>query len=208
MHNLISKITSVNGCSVFTALLISAASFSSQAVVIVNTGTPVGTSEISIGNNFGQSQSLGGQFTVGANQNITQIEAWMRTTLAGNMTVSLWFSVPDRFSAPVYSFTSSFAVAVEGWQVFNGFSWPVVPAIYAVTFSPAVGYAGNMRTGAPAPLSQYFYLNSGTPNWFSDSTLGLGVRITAVPEPQSSLLMFAGIGVVGWAARTRRPKVL
>ena len=59
---------------------------------------------------------------------------------------------------------------------------------------------GNLTSG------NYYYRLQGNANGLSGGAFTLASSVTPVPEPGTYALLFAGLGVVGFVARRRRPQ--
>ena len=113
----------------------------------------------------------------------------------------------------LYQATATFAI--DGWNGVSGLNgWNVAAGVYWVAFE--IGFADNLGVGSatgalldrgvPAPLSRTTF-DAGGGYQLASAPLDFGVRVealaAAVPEPAVSVLMLAGFGAVGWAARRR-----
>jgi hypothetical protein len=181
---------------------------STQAQYLVDTGTPSDNG----GYSLGDIQSVGASFTLASAANITSVEIFLRTTRGGqvfdsDLTVSLYAGDPG---GTVLFEKSLDIVASTGWFVVDGLSWQVAAGPYTVAFaSSQTGNILGAGIDAPDPLPLWV-LNPPATDWVLEpDAAGFGVRIggqplAAVPEPESSALLVAGLALLVNAARTRR----
>lgn len=177
--------------SAAAAALLSVSCAAAQAAYLVDTGTPVGGTNWSL-SSF---QSLGATFSLGASTTIGAVQGFIQSYDTGQIQVDL-IAGNTPTGATLFS-TSSAGTVGEGWQNFGGLNWAVGAGTYTVVFS-TLGNA-SMRNGAPNPLDPEWFSSGG--NWFSADYLDIGVRVSAIPEPQTYALMIAGLLLVAGAAR-------
>ena len=143
--------------------------------------------------------------------NITSVEIFLRTTRGqvfdSDLTVSLYAGDPG---GTVLFEKSLDIVASTGWFVVDRLSWQVAAGPYTVAFaSSQTGNILGAGIDAPDPLPFWAHNPPATDWVLEPDAAGFGVRIggqplAAVPEPESSALLVAGLALLVNAARTRR----
>lgn len=111
---------------------------------------------------------------------------------------------PDQYSAfyvaqlspvPNGGPNSTFSVDLEALST----AWPSNDAV------ALLGNASQLASNLDKTLSSFaYYTANADGTQVSSLTASLGsLQVTSVPEPETVTLMFAGLGLVGWAARRR-----
>lgn len=160
-------------------------------------------------------QALGVSFALAASSTISGVEIYVfpggdATSSYGQMTVALHAGNPD--GAELFHDTYSFTTG-EGWLSSNPLSWSVGPGTYSLTFENAnddgsLG-ATDFSSSENALLLWYRNANSNF-SWTTDGpdSGGIGVRIsgqvTAVPEPETYVLLAAGLLTMSMFGQRRR----
>lgn len=171
------------------------AAYPSQAVPIIDTGTPAGRGWL-----LASEQWLAGEFTTTETHTIGSIEGYISTfPFPGSFTVALY---TDGGDVPGVELLSGAATASGGtdWFGLTGLSHILLPGTYWVSFEVRSGdtLRGGMPNDPPAPLVNE--AGHDVDGWRGLDDLDIGVRIssasTSVPEPSLlSLLALAGLGV-------------
>jgi hypothetical protein len=166
-----------------------------NAVSIVDTGTPTGVEQWG----FAPWQYFAGEFTIDDPTKITRIEGYFSTAFGpGDVTFAIHADGGNVPGAPIHSTTSPFDENTPlGWHGVSGLGWALSAGTYWVSFRPSESLDGVMPGFAPNPLDEYAqasgdyeWLDLGA-NYFDN--LDLGIRIEAIPEPGTALLVMAGL---------------
>lgn len=191
--------------------LIATGAIGAQAATLVDTGTPNG--EFVGAEVIDSSQSIAGEFSLAAATSLSSISAHLLGGAAGEtFTISLY---DDAASAPgslLFSTTATYGA--DGWNGASGLGWNLAAGNYWVGFEVGAndtlgndsGIGGLLDVGAPNPLL-HTAVNQGDGYQTTDQPISFGLRVdsvSAVPEPASMALMFAGLGLVGLTLRRRR----
>ena len=108
--------------------------------------------------------------------------------------------------------TATVAFGADGWNGVTGLSgWTVQAGSYWIgieladgdTLGSASPTGALLDTGAPAPATTAFS-SFGSTGYEAFGGLSFGVRVDAVPEADSALMMLAGLALVAGLARRRR----
>jgi hypothetical protein len=182
-------------------LALTAGSQAAHALLIVDTGQPGTGNPIFFG---GASRVFhAAEFTTASDYTITSVEAFMQNVSGETATISIQADSGDVPGATIHftPFTGSSNSAA--WQGASGLSWDVPAGTYWVSFGPAVGQtvAGDLLQGAPSPLVHEATRNTAVGGWFSNDGLDLGVRIDAIPEPSTALLLATGLAALALRRR-------
>lgn len=183
--------------AVATALLFASWSVS-HADYIVDTGLQLPTAG---GVALAGFQSVGATFAVSEATSITGVETFLRTLVAGSLDVALYSGAPGVSSLYRRGFDLSPSPS-EDWTVFGGLDWSVNAGNYTVTFEPVADGSlhGFLSTNPSSPLEEYWW--RADVDWLPlDSELYFALRVAAtpglaIPEPDSYLLLLAGLGLL------------
>lgn len=180
------------------AVLLALGCATAQAAYVVDTGTPGGLNLWALY----PDQSLGATFSLGAATVVTAIEGYIDPSGGGGtVNVDLYSGgVPG--GVPMF-LTSGLVSGLESWKVFGGLNWALAAGTYTVAFSTASDFS--MRNGAPSALNPEWFTGSG--DWYQYDDTDIGVRVAAIPEPETYALMAAGLALVAGMARRRRSGV-
>ena len=170
---------------------------SAHAFYIVDTGSGP---ESHWGYALSEDQSLGASFNVAAATTINSVEGWMWSTAPGTVTVQL---IDGNDANGDVLFSGSFAATAGPamWWGADNLGWVVAGGDYTVTFHADPEFFGAMPSAAPNPLVTEWVNDGGQTTWYPADDLDLGVRIAAVPEPSSYVLMLVGLLGVGTLLR-------
>jgi hypothetical protein len=192
---------------------------SSQAITIVDTGTP-GTfpSTHWARHDLAAYQWLGFEFSVGQATTVTDIQGWIGVSGAGSLRITLYGDGGERPGAQM--FTTTFNVASPApnvnpsqWRGVSGLNWLVGPGSYWAAFEvrPTETFHGWMEAPSPAPLGNEAVRGSWNLQWTEVDYLDLGVRVLGdvwtppsgptanVPEGGSTVALM-GLAIAGLGA--------
>ena len=176
-----------------------AVSTNSNAAIIVDTGPgPVNVGGVALGDG----QSLAGEFTIGQQYTITDVEGWIGDIGFGGSTATVAIYTDGGSIPGTELFSAGFSVgATDAWYGASGLSWLLDAGTYWVSYEVRAGDTldGYMPGPAPSPLGAYAYTTNG--DWFSDP-LNIGVRISSVPIPAAAWLF--GSALLGLSVMKRR----
>lgn len=191
-------------------------SLNSNAAILVDTGTPPSVVP-GPGNGpalLSASQWLAAKFTLAESAILTDLEGYIGGTFYSPVANS-GFHIAIRSvegSLPgneLYSGSSVVPRTLFGdWYGVHGVSWALAAGDYFISFEIRPGDASaSMPRHAPSPLGTEAFTNNGT--WLSDNRTDIGVRIyggsvSAVPEPESYVMLMAGLGLLAVTARRRK----
>ena len=189
-----------------------ALSGTAQGQVLVDTGTPSGNTGTSVCNTivgWRCTQAAAVKIDLLQETKITDIKSYFfSNSQPGDITIALYNNVNNIPGQELYS--SVLMVPGYDWYGLSNLSWDVTAGSYWVAFMVKDGqtYHGALGTYAPIQLE---YANSGNAGetWYNLGTsqslaVGLiveGVQTTPVPEPASSALFFAALGLSGFLVR-------
>jgi len=199
------------------ALLCSVAAPPATAASIVDTGAGPDNNDTTWGLTSGQ--YLAAEFTLGSDDTIRTIEAYIGGIVSQTVTVRIFTDGGDVPGSVLYSGSFDTAITAQGaaqWQGLAGLNWALSAGAYWIGFegtaSNAFAYSGYLVGAAPDPLGNEAFSVGGSSPYHGADDLDLSIRITddmaaaAVPEPATWALMLVGFGAIGGALR-RRPAV-
>lgn len=172
---------------------------SAHAFYIVDTGS---VPDSHWGYALYEDQSLGATFNVAAATTINSVEGWMWSTKPGTVTVQL-IDGNDANGDVLFSGNFAATAGPATWWGADNLEWVVAAGDYTVAFHADPGFFGAMPSAAPNPLVTEWVNDGGQTTWYQADDLDLGVRIAAVPEPSSYVLMLLGLAGVGTLLRRR-----
>jgi hypothetical protein len=189
------------------------AAYPSQAVPIIDTGTPPDPTQ---GQSLLDIQWIGGEFTTAETFEITSVEGYIVDRfVSGSFTVGLYSGGGEVPGTELFSGAAT-AIGGANWYGLTGLNHVLLPGTYWVTFEvrPGDTLHGYMPsavagpgTGAPNPLANEALFLSGA--WVEFDGIEFGVRIFgnrvdgAAPEPSGIILLALGLGLT--IRRFRRP---
>jgi hypothetical protein len=186
------------------ALILSTAATTTFAAWAIDTGTPTGSTEYTLdGTDF-----WAGQVTLQSGQ-IHAIEAYVNDFGGGgSFTIALYGDKPTTHLPGTFmnSWVATFNTTSGqyGWNGVSGLTYDVVGGTYWIALEvPDAGFNGLVLNGAPNPLAKYAFNDGGFLGYqaINDS---FGLRVDAVPEPETYAMLLAGLGLLGFAARRRK----
>ncbi|MBW2423863.1 MAG: PEP-CTERM sorting domain-containing protein [Deltaproteobacteria bacterium] len=152
-----------------------------------------------------QSQWLGAKFSLEQAYTITSVEGWL-------VNLASLFELPvmaviygDAGEVPDTSdtlFEEEFDLVPNffepGWSGVSGLSFDLEAGTYWLAFEvrdPEAISSAAMPPTSLQELSDYAYRPSGG-EWIGDDSANLGIRIGAIPEPGTALLLGVGLGLL------------
>jgi hypothetical protein len=178
-----------------------------QAAWLLDTGTPDNSGFAQAVN---ADQGLAMQFSVAGPQLIDAVQAYLADPFQANQGATFLLNLYGNSGsgatalpgALLYSQTASFAA--DGWNGASGLGWSVGPGLYWAAVEVASGDFSDLVAPVHAPAANPATAFSTFSTYGRYDHLDIGLRVSAVPEPGSWVLLVAGIGAVAAAAR-RRP---
>jgi hypothetical protein len=191
------------------ALVLSITSTAMAEFIIDTGGYQFGTTW-----SLAESQGFGAKFTVDDAAEIDSVQGFIRVLRPGNLVFAIH---SDQGAVPgdvLFSATESYPVATLstwqgasnlGWNLSEGTYWLSIRATWISFEKPIDSVFGFMPGGAPHPAEEYALYVDGA--WWDRGLdhydyLGIGVRISAVPEPSTYAL--GALALVGLIVFRRR----
>jgi len=202
--------------STLLGVALSALSTSLPAATLIDTGSPVLTSNGAVA--VGQTQWMGISFSLSNSYRISDIQSYFysSSTSFGTLTLSLYAANDGLPGNELYS--QEFEIpnpltSYKGWFGVSGVDWLVSPGDYWVTYEArnSQTYMGSLEFPAPTLLTAAVK-NEYYTDWTVLSEHGFGIvvsgdLVSSVPEPSGIYQFSAGLVVlVGLAARRNRIK--
>ena len=165
-------------------------SLSTQAITIVDTGTPAGAV-----NGFGNPAGLAGEFTIANAFTVTDIQGYLGGGIAGNLTIALYSDGGDIPGTELFSTSLALGVVDADWRGASSLNWTLASGTYWVAFESRAGstFFGRMPNAVPSPLVNEARFTQGA--WNPNDDLNIGVRIlgtattASVPEGGSTFAL-------------------
>ena len=182
-----------------------------QPVFIVDTGPgPDTRSGLALYNKSRFFQDLGATFRVETATTITGVEGWIGVDCCddtglhvGNVRFELRAGArPD--GALLFSALVGITDTAPTWRGAKGVNWPVGAGDYTLVLAAQPGFAGMMPNPSPNPLAVEWVRNEFRSAWSNLTTMEIGVRVSAVPEPAIYLQMLFGLLTFSAVVRRRR----
>lgn len=206
---------------VILAASIAFTSLNSYSAVIIDTGMSTGSAATIFETSADNFQKLAGKFVLETGFNVTDILASLSYLNYAKPTASLNISVfSDLNNTPQNTLFSGQVTlnssGYDSWVGLNNISLDLDAGSYWIVFSGIKGESQNIgwsMYGATNPLPSYKMMNglNGYPyqwlNMGSDQSPGLrilGTPLATVPEPENLAMLYAGLGLVGIAARRNK----
>jgi hypothetical protein len=198
--------------SLAAALLLAAAS-SAHATRVVDTGTPNGSPIMAY--TFDATDFYAGQVTFASNTRIDDVFAHILGGTAGEtFTIALYNDSASHLPGTLLqSVTATFgsdgwngASALSGWNVSAGSYWIGLELGFGDTLGQGSITGALLDRGVPSPLAHTAFNPGGG---YQAGQLDFGLQVDAttvasVPEPETYVLMVAGLAVITAAGRRRR----
>jgi hypothetical protein len=170
--------------------LVMMVSLSTQAITIVDTGTPAGALNV-----FGSPAGLAGEFTIANAFTVTDIQGYLGGGIVGNLTIALYSDGGDMPGTELFSTSLALGVVDPDWRGASALNWTLASGTYWVAFESRAGstFAGRMPNAAPSPLVNEARFTQGA--WNPNDDLNIGVRIlgnqtvASVPEGGSTFAL-------------------
>jgi hypothetical protein len=175
-----------------------------QAAWLLDTGTPDNSGFAQAVN---ADQGLAMQFSVAGPQLIDAIQAYLADPFQANQGAAFVLNLyGDSGSggtalpgALLYSQTATFKA--DGWNGVSGLNWSVGPGLYWAAVEVAAGDFTDLVAPVHAPAANPATAFSTFGTYGRYDHLDIGLRVSAVPEPESWALLLAGIGAVAAVRR-------
>ena len=197
--------------SLAAALLLAAAS-SAHATRVVDTGTPNGSPIMAY--TFDATDFYAGQVTFASNARIDAVFAHILGGTAGEtFTIALYDDNASHLpGALLQTVTATFgsdgwngASALSGWNVSAGSYWIALELGFDDTLGQGSITGALLDRGVPSPLAHTAFNPGGG---YQPGQLDFGLRVDAtvasIPEPETYLMMVAGLAAITAAGRRRR----
>jgi hypothetical protein len=188
------------------------AAVQANAALVVDTGAPTGAGfPLSLdGNDW-----LAGQVSFGQALTINSIKGWLNDGTDGlgseTFTVALYADSGNSVGSLLNSTTGQFLTTqgVDAWNGASNLNWSVGPGKYWVAFEVQTGdsFGGTAAIGAPAPLANYAFNDGSYLGYHAMNGYPIGIQvdatIAAVPEPATTAMLLAGLGLVAVVRRRK-----
>ena len=197
--------------SLAAALLLAAAS-SAHATRVVDTGTPNGSPIMAY--TFDATDFYSGQVSFASNARIDDVFAHILGGTAGEtFTIALYDDNASHLpGALLQTVTATFgsdgwngASALSGWNVSAGSYWIALELGFDDTLGQGSITGALLDRGVPSPLAHTAFNPGGG---YQPGQLDFGLRVDAtvasIPEPETYLMMVAGLAAITAAGRRRR----
>jgi len=189
------------------------AAMQAHAELVVDTGTPSGPGFPLVldGNDW-----LAGQVSFSQALTINSIKGWLNDGIDGlgneTFTVALYADAANSVGGLLQSTTGQFLTTqgVADWNGASGLNWSVGPGKYWVAFEVqgSDSFGGDAPIAAPSPLARYAFNDGSYLGYHAMNGLPIGIQIdatiAAVPEPATTGMLLAGLGLVAGIARRRK----
>ncbi len=188
------------------------ASVQAHAALVVDTGTPTGAG---FPLNLDGNDWLAGQVSFGQALTINSIKGWLNDGVDGlggeTFTVALYADAGNAVGNLISSATGTFLTAqgVADWNGASGLNWSVGAGKYWVAFEVqgSDSFGGEAPIAAPTPLARYAFNDGSYLGYHAMSGYPIGIQvdatIAAVPEPATTAMLLAGLGLVAVVRRRK-----
>lgn len=190
---------SMKASLVIAALALSALPAKSEW--IVNTGPGVPGVNTLLFNRDGRYQHFAASFSVLSDTSIASVEGWVGSGGTGQFEIQVLGGASPAGS-PLYTSMVSASAPGTDWLGATGLNWAVSAGDYVVAFIAQPGFYGSMPGPQTSPLGDEWFYTNVSLEWRYYPSLDIGVRIAAVPEPASFVLLALGCLVVGGFAHS------
>jgi hypothetical protein len=186
------------------------ASEPAKAVYVVDTGPGPGPDTALSGIALGSTEWLAGEIILDQPYTITGVEGWMiPADGAGTLPITIVMYTDGGEIPGTEIFSANFSIDSSGsvgWYGVSGLVWDITAGSYWVSFeprqciSPCTPLNDQALVYGPAttPLENYAFNEVLNGVWLEEDTLGMGIRVSAIPVPTALWLFVSGLlGLVG-----------
>jgi hypothetical protein len=184
------------------------------ASFVLDTGSPTGTGGPLV---LSSADSLAGEFSVTAGEDVTELSAWLAANSSDSGTVTFTvYSNTDTTGTFINGRSNTHVTEVSGIATFSGTTgWLTASVNWVPSSSGDYWLALSVPTGTvlDAPLETSTstgtvpalgFASAPSDNEFQAMTNGIGLEITAVPLPAGAGLLLCGLVGFGFWGRQRR----
>jgi hypothetical protein len=181
-----------------------------RAQLILDTGTPTGTTNYVIST----ASSIEGEFAATTGEKVTQLSAYLTNPPGDNY-------AGDFFTFNIYSglrttgnritpvFTTTATYSGNGWNTATGlnYTFPATGDYWLAIQGSSTGITydapSSSNTGTVPALA--FASSSTSSNYYTTGTTDIGLRVTVAPEPSTWTMLLGGLALLAfWGCRARR----
>ena len=205
------------GCALLAALAFSTGA-QAQIIDIVNTG-PGGASFSAGTTSLSSSHWVAAEFSISEAYNITSVLGWLANggPTAGTAHAVLYTDGGDVPGTELFSQSFSVSSFTPSFVGVGGVDWTLDAGTYWVAFEVRTGdtLLGGVPTpllGGPTPTSAlgneaHWATGTGIYTGLDGLDMGIVIRgeaVTAIPEPETYLMLLIGLGLLGFQLHRRR----